>query len=255
MDNFKLDNNTDWLPMRQAVTNTLLHQNNDDYSTELDPKVFHPSAAGKCKRQIFLSKLGQNFYSAETQGKFAVGTAIHEWIEEHLADYLETQEHIDNDPQFETDVTFEDQGIKIKGRADFYDGHTVTDFKTRAGWYHFDLPVQRHVDQVLMYMKGLDADGGRLLYLRKKDMDMRTYPSDSGVPFFSFDRERYNEIIHKLQQVRDKVAERIENREEGDYVRSMDDIPFDNCGECYPCRKENEQTYEFMRDNEDKVNE
>lgn len=249
-DAIKLDNNTDWLNMREVVKNTLLYQNLDDYSKELDPAVFHPSAAGKCKRQIFLSKMGQNWYDAETQGKFAAGTAIHEWAEERIEEYLNTQTHVDNDVKQEVDVTFEDQGIKIKGRADFYDGHTVTDFKTRASWYNFDLPVQRHVDQVLMYMKGLDAEGGRLLYLRKKDLAMKTYPNDSGVPFFTFDDERYNEIIHKLQQVRDAVKERIENRSEGEYVKSMDDIPFSNCGECYPCRKESQQTYEFMRGDE-----
>lgn len=245
-EDYKIDDTTKYLNVKDAVRKTLLHQNNDNYSTELDPAVFHPSAAGKCKRQIFLSKLGQNWFSSDVQGKFAAGTAIHEWLEERMGEYLGTQD-LENEYVFEEGIGFRHDGIKFKGRADFFDGEVVTDFKTRAGWYHFDLPIQRHIDQVLIYMKALDADAGRILYLRKKDLQLRQYPEEEGAAF-EFDEQRFNEIVEKLKEVKEAVKERVENREEGDYVRDLDDVPFDNCGECYPCRKESEQTYEFQRD-------
>lgn len=231
------NNDDQMINLTAQVKKALEKQNKDTYSYEPNPKVFHPSSLGKCRRQMFLSKLDQHYYPADVQGKFVVGTVIHEWLEEHLKESLR-EEGIT--PLFEEKVEFEEDGLKFKGRADYYNPETgrVVDFKTRANWYNFEPPKAAHIDQVHAYMRGLDTDKAAILYIQKKDMELRQFPKYED--YFTFDEQRWENLKAKAKQVRDVVKERVENREEGDYVRGMNDIPFPNCGECYVCRHEKE---------------
>jgi len=230
--------------LTEEVNAALEKQNNDTYSYEPNPKVFHPSSLGKCRRQMFLSKLDQHYYPSSVQGKFVVGTVIHEWLEDNLKEHLR-EEGVT--PLFEEKIEFEEDGLKFKGRADYFNPDTgrVVDFKTRANWYNFEPPKQAHVDQVHAYMKGLGTEKAAILYIQKKDMEMKEVPRHED--YFTFDEERWQELKDKAQDVKQVVAERVENREEGGYVRGMDDIPFENCGECYVCRHENEIISEQYR--------
>lgn len=248
------DKTIDDIRIKEAVIDTIKRKNDSSYSYEPVPNVFHPSQVGKCKRQMFLSKLGQANLPVDVLGKFTVGTIIHSWLEENLSGTMARKGY---NPEFETPVNFEEDGLKFKGQADMYDPDTnvVIDFKTRANFYHFNPPVQRHLDQIYTYMRGLDADKGKVLYLGKTDLELRDYPNDAVEPrFFDFNSSRWEYLKARCHQVRVAVKERVENREEGDYVRSIDDIPFEPCGECYVCRHEDEKIrnkeYKFLVDEE-----
>jgi hypothetical protein len=159
---------------------------------------------------------------SEILGIFQTGTLIHEFLEEHLAEEF---------PQaaFEREIDVEVGGIRFVGRTDCYDPETlaVYDFKTRNGWYNFDPPTQRHLDQLYVYMAGVGVGRGQLVYLSKSDLEVRTWPEDD---FVDFDQERFDELLAKAQRIRDYI------RDEG-YPDSPADIPFERCG-CYFCENE-----------------
>lgn len=243
---------SDNINLTRAIETALEQQNDDTYSYEPTPNVFHPSQVGKCKRQMFLSKLDQHYFPYAVQGKFTTGTLIHEWIEDNVKETLRQRGLT---PLFEHQVEFEHDGLQFKGRADFYNPETdtVVDFKTRANWYNFDMPVQRHLDQVYTYMMGLTADQGKIVYIRKKDFDLKEYPTDGKETgrYFDFDPNRWTELVEKCHDVKEAVEQRVNTRKEGDYVHNLRDVPFDKCDDCYVCRHEDEKIenreYVFLR--------
>ena len=53
----------------------------DNYGKNDPLELFHPSSAGYCRRQIFLSKLGVKVFPDHIRGAMQSGTNIHEWIQ------------------------------------------------------------------------------------------------------------------------------------------------------------------------------
>jgi hypothetical protein len=207
----------------EAAVNDALHEANDPEShVERDARTFHPSQIARCPRRAYCSKLGLDDQS-DILGVFQTGTLIHEFLEEHMADRFAKCE-------FEHPVEYEADGIRFTGRTDCYDpaANAVYDFKTRASWYNFDPPTQRHLDQMYVYMAALGADRGQVVYLSKSDMGVRTWPEDG---FFEFDRGRFDQLVEKAQRI--KAAIDVDGLPE-----TVDDIPFERCG-CYFCEEEN----------------
>jgi len=103
-------------------------------------------------------------------------------------------------------VEFEEDGLVFVGHADAYDPEhdIVYDIKSRNGWYNFDPPVDRHLDQMHCYMRGLDAEYGQVIYVSKKDLEVRPWPE--GAPF-TFDGDHWNEIVERCTKVRDALYE------------------------------------------------
>lgn len=182
----------------------------EDSHTEFDPKVFHPSNVGYHPWLMLVNKLGLSDKSG-LAGTFQMGTLIHEFVQRQFYAHGNDSIHI------EKSVEFEEDGLVFTGRADLYDNNVVYDLKSRNGWYNFSPPVERHVDQLHCYMRGLDADYGQLIYLSKKDMEVRTWPE--GAPF-TFDENRWTAIKERCTRVRDALYE------EG-IPQSEDEIPFD----------------------------
>lgn len=197
-----------------AMHNALERDRDDESHRELDPSVFHASSIGYPTRQVYLSKLGLKHHDAETLARFKIGDWIHEFIEDALAaehDHLELEHEVELDVG---DVTF-------VGRCDAYDPveNVVYDFKSRASWYKFDPPTQRHIDQLLVYMHALGAEFGQVVYVSKKDLEVRTWPEDA--PFVRQDYdERFTELVEKAHTIREVI------REEGIATRAAD-IPFE----------------------------
>lgn len=205
------------------IRDALLAQRDPDSHRELDPRVFHPSQIGYCKRQAYLSKLGLKDDS-DILGMFHTGTLIHEFMENVVG-----ADHLPDHVALEQAVEHEVDGIKFVGHADCYDPKqgVVYDYKSRGGWYNFDPPTQRHTDQLLVYMDALGARDGRVVYISKKDLEVRPWPEDGT---FAFDAERLAELVTKAKEIRDAIVT-------NGIATDESEIPFDKCG-CYFCGEE-----------------
>lgn len=200
-----------------------LEANRDPEShRELDPRVFHPSQLGYCKRQALLSKLGLKDDS-DALGIFHTGTLIHEFMEHDVSNVVPAR------CQFEVPVECTVDGITFTGHADCYDPEsgTVYDFKSRGGWYNFNPPTDRHVDQLTIYMNALEATGGQVVYISKKDLEVRTWPENGT---FEYDGKRLAALVSKAKEIRDELYA-------NGLPQSRAEIPFEKCG-CYFCDQE-----------------
>ena len=182
--------------------------------TEYDPRVFHPSNVGYHPWIMLVNKLGLSDKS-DLRGTFKTGELIHEYTQDALARKFD---HIGYE-EIETPVEFDESGLTFTGHADVYDPETdiVYDIKSRGSWYHFDPPVDRHLDQLHTYMRGLDAQYGQVIYISKKDLEVRAWPE--GAPF-TFDESRWSDIKQRCRRVRDAIIDHGIPRDESE-------IPFE----------------------------
>ncbi|WP_114578488.1 PD-(D/E)XK nuclease family protein [Saliphagus sp. LR7] len=205
----------------QAVQTALEDANDPTSHVERDAETFHPSQICMCERRAYCSKLGLDDQS-DILGVFQTGTLIHEFLEERFTEQFP-------DAEVEREIEYETEDVRFVGRADCYDPATnaVYDWKTRSSWYNFDPPVDRHLDQIHVYMAALGADYGQVVYLNKGSMEVRTWPEDG---LFEFDPERFEAIVEKATRIRDAIdAEGI--------AESAEEIPFEKC-DCYFCSQE-----------------
>lgn len=223
-----------------VIQNTLQREESDNSHRELHPDVFHPSSIGYSPWKIVVSKLGVEDVT-DALGTFEVGNMLHEYVQAALLSHATDMTHREartfieqNNGQItssrvfpsgvdgvriEQPVEFTDGGVTFTGHADVFDPNTgiVYDIKSRSGWYNFEPPYSRHVDQLHCYMKALDAEYGQVVYVSKKDLEVRTWPADEP---FSFDEERWNGLVEKCQRVRDALYEH-------GIPRGEDEIPFE----------------------------
>lgn len=217
---------SDPLDFERLVDEALQEANDPESHVERDAETFHPSQLVRCDRRAYCSKLGLDDQS-DILGAFQTGTLIHEFLEEHLAPQFED---VPVEFEFEVESTDLVTGIEIVGRADCVDfrNGVVYDFKTRNGWYNFDPPVQRHLDQLQLYMAGLSGvDEARVIYLSKGDMEVRQWPGDGT---FAWDEDRYAELINRAVRIRDAI-------EAHGFATTAEEIPFERCG-CFFCENE-----------------
>jgi hypothetical protein len=141
----------DW---ETQIGQTIRDTAEQDSHVERDTVTFHPSQLAKCKRQATLAKLGLKDFDTDTLGTFRAGTIIHEWVQSELSAQF-------SDCEFKREIeqTYRnpDSGeeICVTGHADLWDPKQgiVYDFKTRGGWYNFNPPTDRHLDQLTLYRR------------------------------------------------------------------------------------------------------
>lgn len=205
----------------EAELQAALERANDSEShVERDAETFHPSQIAACERQAYLGKLGLKDHT-DLLGTFQTGTLIHEFIETYVGEHI--------DAEFEKPVELETDGVRFVGHTDCYDpaANAVTDFKSRNGWYNFDPPVDRHLDQIHVYMAATGAEYGQVVYVSKSDMEVRTWPEDG---YFEFDESRFEAIVERAKRVRDAI-------ETDGVASSPEEIPLEKCG-CFMCNTE-----------------
>jgi CRISPR-associated exonuclease Cas4 len=220
---------TEQIDFESEVQTALEAANDPETRVERDATTFHPSQLVRCERRAYCAKLGLDD-TREILGVFRTGTLIHEFLEQQLGEQL-TDEAIEFEREIEHEIRGSD--LTLTGRADCVDFRSgvVYDFKTRNGWYNFDPPVQRHCDQLHLYMAALPrVDQARVVYLSKGTLEVRQWPEDS---LFAFDEERYDTLIEKAERIRDVI------KRQG-IAASADEIPFEKC-ECYFCSQESLQ--------------
>jgi hypothetical protein len=179
-------------------------------------------AIGRCPRQLYLTILDLTDTS-DVAGRF---TASH-LIQEHFQDELGS---LRPDLELQPDAHIDAGRVHIHGRPTCYDTATDTVYhiKPRNGWYRWHPPIQRHLDQLHIYMRGLEADQGRILYVSMADLhDVRPWPPETPLPS---DADRTDSLIEHAARVRDIiVADGVATR--------PGDIPYEPCG-CYFCDEE-----------------
>lgn len=219
----------DW---EAQLARTLAVANDDDSHTEPDAITFHPSQLARCKRQAAISKLGLEEHDTETLGLFQVGTLVHEWLEDTFEGRIPGV-HCEYPVTREYRRPGRAGVVRITGTADVYDEHdnVVYDWKTRGGWYKFDPPSDRHMDQLTLYMDALDAAAGQVVYLNKKNLEVRTWPEDDT---FAFEPDRRDELVEQAFEMREALKQT-------DEIETRSDLPFERCG-CWLCEQEGEQS-------------
>ena len=211
-----------------AVQDALEAAHDAESHIERDATTFHPSQMAKCRRQCYLSKLGL-LDQSDALGVFQPGTLIHEFLEEHIK-----PQHRDH--YFEYPVRHDASGLTIAGRTDCYDPERgiVYDIKTRGGWYRFDPPNDRHLDQVHAYIAALGASKAQIVYVSKKDIsEVRPWPAwddDADSEYIDFDESRFSEMLMRAHDVRTAIQRHGMPTE-------PEDIPFEKC-DCYACQNE-----------------
>jgi len=198
-------------------------ENDEDSHTEPDPAVWHPSQLSRCKRQATISKYGLEDHDTSTLGTFRIGSIIHEWIEDHFGDALDGV-------HFEKELEEEwRNGVTVTGRCDVYDEYedAVYDFKTRSGWYKFDPPNDSHRAQLATYIDMVGAEKGQVVYISKKDLEVRTWPED----------QLWTPSVTFTSSIKAKAGEMKSRLEETGQPASVDQVPFNPCG-CWLCDRE-----------------
>lgn len=199
----------------ESAFETILEQQveNDDHERSKEIDEFHASDISNCTRRAYLRKYDLLDHSS-AYGSFAAGTLYHEFAEEYLPEYF-------SECKFEIEGEARGDGNTFLGRADMLDpdNNVVIDLKTRAGWYNFDPPTPRHVDQLHVYMRMFGYGRARIVYMSRKDFDLRVYPEDG---YVEFDYDRWSEIVERATAIRESV-------EEYGVAESEDEIPFEKC--------------------------
>lgn len=212
------------IDFEHAVPSLLDADASDRY--ERDPGTFFASQVGFCPRQLYVNKLGLAERGTR-RGKYRVARLIQGYLEERLDD---------RNPHLETGASLRVNGdmVRFVGRCSALDrGEGVAyALKVRNGWHKFSPPVDRHLDQLHVYMEGLGVDRGKLVYVSKNDLgDIREWPdATADDDAIAFDADRYERVVAKARRVRDEVwANGI--------ATAPTEIPFPKCG-CYFCQQE-----------------
>jgi len=169
----------------------LLKEREGEYIEEKD--IFHASMAGMCPRIIYLEKTNPIKPDYKLEKIFLIGHIFHDFFEENLY----------KDYECEKRLSFESDGVKISGKADAYNDEEVIDFKTCKDTKWIYEPKPEHMVQINIYMKMLNLDSGRLIYIGKTDLDLKEFT-------VKYDDELFKEILKKLKDVTQKIKEKAD---------------------------------------------
>jgi len=190
----------------------------DNYGKNDPIDLFHPSSAGNCERQIFLSKLGVKLFSEEVRGAMQIGTVIHEWVqdmEEVKDNFFIEQVHVLEIPNTK---------LYFQGKIDLKDKKTgyVIDIKSIKNLFYAKFkPMTHHVAQINVYMAMANVIKADLVYVQKHNLETKTHT-------VNFDKILLEETFEKIK----RVYEALKN-----FDQENPKIPFKKC-ECYSCREE-----------------
>lgn len=177
------------------------NENHEEHDEDTNDGVFHASWLGYCQRNILLSKQGIKENDAESLGRFMTGTLIHEFMENEVSDFL--PDHVESE---EAIPEVEQGDLTFVGTADAVDheNEVIYDFKTRASWYRFEPPIDRHLDQLQIYMEAFGYDKAKVIYISKGDMEVKTWPEEEG-EFIERDSSSYYQLVAKAYEVYDFI--------------------------------------------------
>lgn len=191
-----------------------------------DPETFYASFASFCPRQTYLTKLGLKD-TADLRGRFQASQLVQSFLTDALRDEYP---HLEIEPS----AVVDGGPVQFRGRPTCYDPvqDCVYHVKPRDGWYKFHPPVERHLTQLTIYMRGMDATRGQLVYVSLSDVaDVRLWPPDEAdTTFIEYNSERFERVVANASAIRDEI---IRNG----IALTPEDIPSEACG-CFLCESE-----------------
>lgn len=197
-----------------------------DPGRDQDWATFGAAYLGFCPRQTYLVHLGIRDNTGR-RGRFRARRLIQDYLQEKLE---ATLPHV----EFTPTVALDTGRVRVVGRPTAYDptASIVYHIKPRNGWYKFHPPIDRHLNQLHLYMRGLDADRGQLVYVSMTDLaDIRIWPADyQNSRYVAVDAERASRLTTNADHIRDQIVRH-------GIATTTDEIPFERCG-CYLCQTE-----------------
>ena len=206
----------------EEIINNKIFEGYQDKNNDAQPdKKFRPSSAGFCERQMFLSKTGLKKFDKSAIGAMKAGSLLHEWIEKDLKEKGIVEKSVMIEFK---DIDSNPNELYYEGTFDFYDHSILYDFKSTSNLNYVDGISNIHKDQLLIYMKGLGAAKGSVVYIDKRDLKAKQY-------FLDFDESRIKQIFKKTNEVYEAFIKWKTNG------MNAKNIPFEKCG-CFMCRYE-----------------
>jgi len=196
------------------IANKILEQFEPSEKEPDKSNKFSSYYAGKCKRQILRSKLGEKGSDIKGSVYMKFGSIIHEWLED-----------IDIEAEKEIKKRIEHNGIRVSAKADLLTEDYVADYKTTRNFRGLKNKIERHRPQINIYMKAFDRDKAKLVYLNKYHLfkpDSNFKKKFIKVVDLNYRPELFEETINKYQEV---------------YEAIQNNVTFEKCG-CYSCRNE-----------------
>ena len=158
----------DW---NQAIEDCIKSKQRQSDSFPDDPTVFRASSLSGCVRHCLKQRLNIEKLSIDTLKHFHIGTTIHRFLQTDVA-----LGFIHEPVEFEKQIGFEMDGIKIRGHVDCVTETEIVDFKTTSNLkITLDYPIPTaYLYQLAAYKQGL-LDKPRttaILYVDKRNLQV-----------------------------------------------------------------------------------
>lgn len=208
--------------LNKIVTEHIEDEHDKDNWGEGDTdKTYHPSYLGGCNRFLLTCKADIREVNRTLKGIFYIGNRYHELIQSLLNE-------IEGDVYIEKPVRFDipNSDLYVKGHADIYHENVVYDIKTVSHKWALNRKQTKpkHKIQVHMYMAGLDAKKGSILYVHKNHFKTKQFA-------FNYDESIVDETIKRIKRFHPVY---MKWKKDG---MKLDEIPFEKCG-CNYCKYE-----------------
>lgn len=211
----------------RAISNSSTDRAEQTHRGASDPYTYFASHISRCPRQAYLGTLGLRDVEPEAIGRIETSNLIREYLERVIGyrhDFLEAN----------PSLTVDEGAVQFIGRCTYADHTEGVAYHVipRNGWYRFHPPINRHIDQLHVYMRGLGADYGQLVYVSMGDVtDVRTWPpAEEGDPFLTFDEGRYCQIVMRAKAIKEHLVS-------ADLESGPVSVPFPKC-DCHLCETE-----------------
>ncbi len=169
--------------------------------TESRAKVigsYYPSEAGMCMRRVYYSYMIPKSEDRHSLRIFALGNNIHSF----LADALKTAGDfsvVNEEVPVRINYSDEETTFSIYGRMDDFivtqEGKKIIiEAKSVSDINRVESPDEKHLMQINLYLKAEAADYGMLVYIDKKNMDIRQFRVD-------FNEELYNKTVQRIKDL------------------------------------------------------
>jgi len=154
-------------------------------------KVFYASEVGSCKRKIYYKHFDPRNESLYVLKSMMMGTIIHDWIQEKAKEQGAETERRVSVPDLET-------GLVISGRIDILSEWMPIELKTTSNLRYTVEPSPSHIDQIMLYMCAINAPEGKLVYVDKRNLEMKEFT-------VTYDKNRVKEILKRMNEIHTKI--------------------------------------------------
>lgn len=155
----------DEFDVNEELEKALTAENNKPWDRRLG--VYHPSALGKCKRNLYYDRTSVvpiRNNTVDQQVIFQMGHATHWWVQNMFRSFAE---------DFKDEVSAKNEELSIGGSCDgvFYARGWILEIKSigNDGFTSLVRPLPDHVEQIHAYMVALKIPRAQILYVNRNN--------------------------------------------------------------------------------------